>query len=155
ASDTVMHASPATLTVCAYTRRAKGAGSPNLGSVLIASFTIPGRPLRECRAVGASAPSAPRATARTEAHAGNKDLQQKPRQRKTRGERRTAAPENRGTTAGYSWLMAGTDVALGVEADPRVTVAVGVRYLNRELSFLDFVERVLALAEDPEVPPLE
>src|SRR6187431_2285363 len=29
------------------------------------------------------------------------------------------------------------------------------RYLNRELSWLDFNERVLALAEDPSVPLLE
>jgi polyphosphate kinase len=29
------------------------------------------------------------------------------------------------------------------------------RFLNRELSFLDYTERVLALAEDPAVPLLE
>ncbi|HXY95099.1 MAG TPA: polyphosphate kinase 1 [Acidimicrobiia bacterium] len=51
--------------------------------------------------------------------------------------------------------MAGTDVALGADLDPRPGAAVGVRYLNRELSFLDFVERVLAVAEDPAVPLLE
>ncbi|MEX1008469.1 MAG: polyphosphate kinase 1 [Acidimicrobiia bacterium] len=51
--------------------------------------------------------------------------------------------------------MAGIDVAVGAEADPSAIPAVGVRYLNRELSFLDFVARVLALAEDAAVPLLE
>ena len=51
--------------------------------------------------------------------------------------------------------MAGIDVAVGVEAETEASPAVGVRYLNRELSFLDFVARVLALAEDPTVPLLE
>src|SRR3546814_13326522 len=36
-----------------------------------------------------------------------------------------------------------------------VTSAEPARYLNRELSWLDFNARVLALAEDPEVPLLE
>ena len=34
-------------------------------------------------------------------------------------------------------------------------MAVRARYLNRELSWLDFNARVLALAEDPLVPILE
>jgi polyphosphate kinase len=51
--------------------------------------------------------------------------------------------------------MVGTDVALSAEADPRDSAVVGVRYINRELSFLDFVARVLTLAEDPDVPLLE
>jgi polyphosphate kinase len=58
----------------------------------------------------------------------------------------------------YSWSMAGLDVALGEEADhpePVAWSATGARYLNRELSFLDFAGRVLAVAEDPSVPPLE
>src|SRR3546814_6996966 len=36
-----------------------------------------------------------------------------------------------------------------------VTSAEPARYLNRELSWLDFNARVLALAEDPSVPVLE
>jgi polyphosphate kinase len=51
--------------------------------------------------------------------------------------------------------MAGIDVALGAETEPGLQPAVGVRYLNRELSFLDFAARVLAVAEDATVPPLE
>src|SRR5690349_17592470 len=49
--------------------------------------------------------------------------------------------------------MVGTDVALGADAPERAVV--GASYLNRELSFLDFVSRVLTLAEDADVPPLE
>jgi polyphosphate kinase len=50
--------------------------------------------------------------------------------------------------------MVSTDVARG--ADPGLREpGVGVHYLNRELSFLDFVERVLAVAEDATVPLLE
>jgi polyphosphate kinase len=55
--------------------------------------------------------------------------------------------------------MAGLDVALGADAErgpDRVSwSAAGARYINREISFLDFAARVLALAEDPGVPPLE
>ena len=51
--------------------------------------------------------------------------------------------------------MAGIDVAVGAEAETEARTAVGVRYLNRELSFLDFVARVVALAEDATVPLLE
>jgi polyphosphate kinase len=53
--------------------------------------------------------------------------------------------------------MAGIDVAVGAEAETETgaSAAIGVRYLNRELSFLDFVARVLALAEDATVPLLE
>jgi polyphosphate kinase len=51
--------------------------------------------------------------------------------------------------------MAGIDVAVGAEADPSAGPPVGVRYLNRELSFLDFVARLLALAEDSTAPVLE
>ena len=51
--------------------------------------------------------------------------------------------------------MSGIDVAVGVGAEPEASSAIGVRYLNRELSFLDFVARVLALGEDPAVPLLE
>jgi polyphosphate kinase len=55
--------------------------------------------------------------------------------------------------------MAGLDVALGADAernpDPVSWSAVGARYINREISFLDFAARVLALAEGPAVPPLE
>jgi polyphosphate kinase len=51
--------------------------------------------------------------------------------------------------------MTGVEVAVGVESEA-VEVSEGdVRYLNRELSFLEFVARVLALAEDPAVPLLE
>jgi polyphosphate kinase len=35
------------------------------------------------------------------------------------------------------------------------SVGPGFRYLNRELSWLQFNERVLAIAEDPGIPPLE
>ena len=35
------------------------------------------------------------------------------------------------------------------------TAAAADRLLNRELSFLDYAARVLALAEDPDVPLLE
>src|SRR5712671_5992286 len=38
--------------------------------------------------------------------------------------------------------------------EPRTT-SDGARYLNRELSMLEFQARVLALAEDPSVPLLE
>ena len=42
------------------------------------------------------------------------------------------------------------------EAEQRVETAVEEpRYLNRELSWLDFNERVLALAEDATLPLLE
>jgi polyphosphate kinase len=51
--------------------------------------------------------------------------------------------------------MAGIDVAVGAEVETGASAAIGVRYLNRELSFLDFVARVLALAEDATVPLLE
>jgi polyphosphate kinase len=51
--------------------------------------------------------------------------------------------------------MSGIDVAVGVGAETEASPAVGLRYLNRELSFLDFVARVLALAEDATVPLLE
>jgi len=40
-------------------------------------------------------------------------------------------------------------------ADPSAPPAGDVRYLNRELSWLDFNARVLALGDDPEVPILE
>ena len=43
-------------------------------------------------------------------------------------------------------------LATAVVGDP---VEAGARYLNRELSWLDFNARVLALAEDPELPLLE
>jgi len=49
--------------------------------------------------------------------------------------------------------MVGTDVALGADAPERAVV--GASYLNRELSFLDFVSRVLTVAEDAECPLLE
>jgi polyphosphate kinase len=51
--------------------------------------------------------------------------------------------------------MARIDVAVGAEAEPSAGPPVGVRYLNRELSFLDFVARLLALAEDSTAPVLE
>jgi polyphosphate kinase len=57
--------------------------------------------------------------------------------------------------------VAGLDVALGNdigEPDARATADVVEgpdRYLNRELSFLDYVARVLSVAEDPELPVLE
>src|SRR6266550_7520066 len=53
------------------------------------------------------------------------------------------------------------DLLEGSEADAPELVdlpALGgeeSRYLNRELSWLDFNARVLALAEDPEIPVLE
>jgi polyphosphate kinase len=50
-------------------------------------------------------------------------------------------------------------VVVGVEAESDQTGPVAVpevpRYLNRELSRLDFDERVLAMAEDPKLPVLE
>jgi polyphosphate kinase len=57
--------------------------------------------------------------------------------------------------------VAGLDVTYGeggadASTDPVAGVAAGPdRYLNRELSFLDYVSRVLAVAEDPELPVLE
>src|SRR4051812_49784225 len=45
--------------------------------------------------------------------------------------------------------MSLTDATVGVP------VATDARYLNRELSWLDFNARVLALAEDPALPLLE
>jgi polyphosphate kinase len=42
-----------------------------------------------------------------------------------------------------------------MEASPELPVDLESRYLNRELSWLDFNERVLALAEDPTRPLLE
>ncbi len=51
--------------------------------------------------------------------------------------------------------MAGIDVAVGAEAETEAIAAIGVLYLNRELSFLDFVARVLTVAEDSTVPLLE
>ena len=51
--------------------------------------------------------------------------------------------------------MSGIDVAVGMGAEIEATPAIGERYLNRELSLLDFIARVLALAEDPNVPLLE
>ncbi len=55
--------------------------------------------------------------------------------------------------------MAGLDIALGADADRAPDreswSATGSRYINREVSFLDFAARVLALAEDSTVPPLE
>jgi len=50
-------------------------------------------------------------------------------------------------------------MAVGVHIDPDETGPAAVpeapRYLNRELSRLDFDERVLAMAADPRVPLLE
>src|SRR3979409_2581783 len=50
-------------------------------------------------------------------------------------------------------------MAVGVQADSDQTgpnlVPEAPRYLNRELSRLDFDERVLAMAADPKVPLLE
>ena len=50
-------------------------------------------------------------------------------------------------------------MVVGVQADPDQTGPLAVpeapRYLNRELSRLDFDERVLAMAEDPRLPVLE
>ncbi|MBA4170721.1 MAG: RNA degradosome polyphosphate kinase, partial [Chloroflexi bacterium] len=40
-------------------------------------------------------------------------------------------------------------------AVPSEATASTPRYINRELSTLDFIERVLALAADPSVPLLE
>jgi polyphosphate kinase len=54
--------------------------------------------------------------------------------------------------------MAGVDVALddsGVPASRGPTKADPTRFLNRELSWLDFNARVLAMAEDPALPLLE
>jgi polyphosphate kinase len=49
-------------------------------------------------------------------------------------------------------------VAVGAHPEPEslpVFPAAGTRYINRELSRLDFDERVLAMAEDPRLPLLE
>jgi len=48
-------------------------------------------------------------------------------------------------------------VAIGAhpEPDSSPVLAPVSRYINRELSRLDFDERVLAMAEDPKLPPLE
>src|SRR5258708_12104522 len=49
-------------------------------------------------------------------------------------------------------------MAVGAQSEPEMTpvlAPVSSRYINRELSRLDFDERVLALAEDPRLPLLE
>ena len=49
-------------------------------------------------------------------------------------------------------------MAIGARPEPEPSPALsppGLRYINRELSRLDFDERVLALAEDPKLPILE
>ncbi|HVH63012.1 MAG TPA: RNA degradosome polyphosphate kinase, partial [Candidatus Dormibacteraeota bacterium] len=49
-------------------------------------------------------------------------------------------------------------MALGAHPEPEsspVLLPAGTRYINRELSRLDFDERVLAMAEDPRLPLLE
>ena len=50
-------------------------------------------------------------------------------------------------------------MVVGVQADSDQTGPLALpdapRYLNRELSRLDFDERVLAMAEDPKLPVLE
>jgi polyphosphate kinase len=51
--------------------------------------------------------------------------------------------------------MTGVDMAVGADAEVAEGSAGHVRYLNRELSLLDFVARVLTLAEDPSIPLLE
>ena len=129
-------ASPATLMAWAYTSLANGVGSAKRGSVLIATLTIP-------------------LTSRS------KPVRQNARRRRrheSASKRPVNGPVARGRDRGvtrYSCSMSGIDVAVGVGAEPEAIPAVGVRYLNRELSFLDFVARVLALAEDPTVPLLE
>src|SRR5262245_39559483 len=51
--------------------------------------------------------------------------------------------------------MTSVEVVVGADPGTEAGPVDSVRYLNRELSFLDFVARVLALAEDPAVPVLE
>src|SRR3981081_2635646 len=49
-------------------------------------------------------------------------------------------------------------MAVGAQSEPELTpvlAPVRSRYINRELSRLDFDERVLAMAEDPRLPLLE
>jgi len=48
-------------------------------------------------------------------------------------------------------------VAIGAHPEPESSPVLAPisRYINRELSRLDFDERVLAMAEDPKLPPLE
>ena len=61
------------------------------------------------------------------------------------------------------WAMAGLDVSVegssasGVEPalDPPTQLQPESRYLNRELSALDYFARVLSLAADASVPLLE
>jgi len=52
----------------------------------------------------------------------------------------------------FWWLFVHS---LATEADQNGRIAVTDRYLNRELSWLDFNSRVMALAENPSVPLLE
>ena len=54
--------------------------------------------------------------------------------------------------ATFWWLFVHS---LAAEADQNGRIAVTDRYLNRELSWLDFNSRVMALAENPSVPLLE
>src|SRR3982074_3747952 len=52
-------------------------------------------------------------------------------------------------------LLEGSDTDAPHVVDLPVLEGDESRYLNRELSWLDFNARVLALAEDPDVPVLE
>ena len=51
-------------------------------------------------------------------------------------------------------LLAGFDADAPVAVDLPVLDGEEPRYLNRELSWLDFNARVLALAEDADIPVL-
>jgi polyphosphate kinase len=48
-----------------------------------------------------------------------------------------------------------TTATSAVDDDQQHAAPAGSRFLNRHLSWLEFIARVLALAEDPEQRPLE
>ena len=59
---------------------------------------------------------------------------------------------------GFETSLYSSSVAVGAHPEPEpypVLAPPSTRYINRELSRLDFDERVLAMAEDPKLPLLE
>ncbi|MGH2782730.1 MAG: RNA degradosome polyphosphate kinase, partial [Thermoleophilaceae bacterium] len=73
-----------------------------------------------------------------------------------RAGRRVPGPGSRTRMTGTMDHMASLDTSIeAADEGPVPEHEPQLRYLNRELSWLDFNGRVLALAEDPSVPLLE